>query len=99
MKKLLLLMFLVPVIQAQSSESKVCNINASTSSTTRHVLACQKGDVAVIKSLNFLDNVRVASKICELDSIKFTGGDMKGTYKLWTICVYTGEIREDRYSE
>mgnify|MGYP001587739333 CR=1 FL=1 len=99
MKKLLLLMFLVPVIQAESPESestdsKACYVNAGVRDTMKQVEKCHKGDVLVIKSSGYGDNVTLASKICKIDSIKFAGVDVKSGAR--TLCIYTGYTRTVR---
>ena len=95
MKKLLLLMFLVPVIHAVPSDSKVCTVQAGVKDTMKQVWNCREGDVLVIESSGFDEDVKLASKICVINSIKFAGGDSRNRVAR-TICIYTGDIKPNR---
>ena len=95
MKKLLLLIFLVPVIHAQSDKSQVCTVQAGIKDTMKQVWNCKKGDVLVIESSGSDEDVRWASRICDLSTIKFTGGESRNK-SARTICIYSGVIKPIR---
>ena len=96
MKKLLLLMFLVPVINAYNlDDMKVCTVQAGVKDTNKQVSNCVNGDVLVIKSSGFDEDVKLASKICLIETIKFAGGDSRNGVAR-TICKYQGYTKLER---
>ncbi|MFL2700364.1 MAG: hypothetical protein ACJ0FE_00330 [Gammaproteobacteria bacterium] len=94
MKKLLLLLFLVPVIHAENTNAEVtdfttCELYAGQDRYTMEQLKkCKTGDLLLIKPANMYSDVSLAIRICVIDSIKFSNSA--------TICKYTGSLRNTR---
>ena len=93
MKKLLLLLFLVPVIHAENTYAEVtdltiCDVWAGQRTTMKQLEKCQTDDLLLIRPASINSDVRLAIRICVIDSIKFSTSA--------TICTYTGSLRDTR---
>ena len=97
MKKLLLLFLFAPLMYAEDvrDNQQVCIIQAGVSSTVDNLIKCNKGDVLFIKGRGFDEDVELASRVCEIDTIKFAGGKASNNVGR-TVCIYTGYLRTIR---